>query len=143
MESNIQLIEQFDPTLVPQINILLKQLTTREITFTEDSLRQIVNSTASRLFILKIEDIVAGMLTLGIYPTPTGRKIWIEDVVVDCKFRGNGFGHHLVRHAIDYARQYTPCDIILTSNPLRIEANQLYRSEGFEQRCTNVYKMGL
>lgn len=141
MQIDIQPIEQYDPTLVARIGELLTQLTSREITFTEATLRQIVDSPSSRLFIARVEGEVAGMLTLGIYLAPTGRKIWIEDVVVDSRHRGNGLGHKLVRHAMDYCRRYAPCQIMLTSNPLRAEANRLYRSEGFEQRCTNVYKL--
>ena len=143
MQSHIQHIQQFDSSLIPHINSLLKQLTTREISFNEEDLRLIIDSASSQLFILRVEGEVAGMLTLGIYATPTGRKLWIEDVVVDNKFRGRGFGHTLIRHAIDYAKGYAPCSLILTSNPKRVEANALYRSEGFELRNTNVYKMDI
>lgn len=141
MEISIRLIEQFDSSLIPHINTLLGQLTLRQIDFNEESLRQIVASPANRLFILYADGQVAGMLTLGIYHSPTGCKLWIEDVVIDILFRGNGLGHKLIQHAVNYARNYAPCDIALTSNPQRIEANKLYKSEGFEQRCTNVYKM--
>ena len=141
MEISIRLIEQFDSSFIPHINTLLGQLTLRQIDFNEESLRQIVASPANRLFILYADGQVAGMLTLGIYHSPTGCKLWIEDVVIDTLFRGNGLGHKLIQHAVNYARNYAPCDITLTSNPQRIEANKLYKSEGFEQRCTNVYKM--
>lgn len=143
MEYNIQLIEEYDSSLIEPINSMLQQLTSRQILFSQHELQQIIDNDSSRLFILSVENKVAGMLTLGIYTTPTGRKLWIEDVVIDSQYRGFGLGHALVQHAIKYARQFSPCSIALTSNPLRIEANKLYRSEGFEQRCTNVYKMSL
>ena len=83
------------------------------------------------------------MLTLGTYLSPTGRKAWIEDVVVDSAYRGKGYGKMLVEHAIEYARTLSPCTLMLTSNPARIAANELYRASGFEQKITNVYKMSL
>lgn len=139
----IENIRYFDAALIAPINNLLRQLTSREILFTEQHLRQIVESEASHLFLMYDDEAVVGMITLGTYLAPTGRKVWIEDVVVDARSRGKGLGHHLVQHAIEYARRYAPCSLLLTSNPLRTEANALYRSKMFEQRNTNVYKMDL
>ena len=139
----IEQITDFDESLIDPINSLLKQLTSHNMSFTEQALREIIESNASRLFILFFNEKVAAMLTLGFYSAPTSRKAWIEDVVVDIEFRGNGFGRKLVQHAIDYTRNLSPITLMLTSNPQRKEANALYQAEGFEQRCTNVYKMEL
>lgn len=139
----IERIVEFDDALILAINSLLQQLSSRELTLTEESLHQIIEDSASQLFILYHNNAVAGMLTLGFYTSPTGRKAWVEDVVVDTKYRGKGLGRQLVQHAINYTRELSPIALMLTSNPTRKEANALYRAEGFEQRCTNVYKMEL
>ena len=82
------------------------------------------------------------MLTLGTYLSPTSRKVWVEDVVVDSAFRSRGYGRALIDHAIDYCELHlAPCTLMLTSNPTRKEANALYRKSGFEQKITNVYKL--
>jgi GNAT superfamily N-acetyltransferase len=143
--SNIDIREvtTFDSSLVEPIRSLLRQLSSREIAFSEESLRQIISDKASRLFLLYSDNTVAGMLTLGIYSAPTGRKAWVEDVVVDSQYRGRGLGRQLVQYAISCVRTLSPVTLMLTSNPQRTEANALYRREGFEQRCTNVYKMDL
>ena len=140
---HIERIVEMDNALISPINSLLRQLTSREIALTESSLRQIIEDDACRLFIIYCGHEVAGMLSLGIYSSPTSRKAWIEDVVVDKKHRGKGLGRQLLQHAINYTRELSPITLMLTSNPARMEANALYRSEGFEQRCTNVYKMEL
>jgi ribosomal protein S18 acetylase RimI-like enzyme len=140
---DIREVTTFDSSLVEPIRSLLRQLTSREIAFSEESLRQIISDKASRLFLLYSDNTVAGMLTLGIYSAPTGRKAWVEDVVVDSQYRGRGLGQQLVQYAISYVRTLSPVTLMLTSNPQRTEANALYRREGFEQRCTNVYKMDL
>ena len=64
----------------------LDQLTTNPMTLTESMFRQLVESTNSHLFFLIKDEQIAGMLTVGIYYSPTGGKAWIEDVVVDEAF---------------------------------------------------------
>ena len=75
------------------------------------------------------------------YLTPTGIKHWIEDVVVDDQFRGRSLGRKLIEHAIKELSTAGKSSLMLTSNPTRVAANQLYQSVGFEQKETNVYKM--
>lgn len=120
---------------------LLKQLTGRDSTFGLDDLRNLLGDKASRLFLLHHEGHIAGMLTLCTYTSPVGRKVWVEDVVIDSKLRGRGLGRELLRCAMDYVEEnFAPCTLMLTSNPSRIAANELYRTAGFEQRQTNVYR---
>ena len=80
------------------------------------------------------------MLTLAHYMAPTGRKLWVEDVVVDSSLRGKSIGRALVQHAIEKAKEIGGT-LMLTSKPARVAANALYRSSGFEQKETNVYRM--
>lgn len=137
----IERITSADSSTAEAISLLLKQLSSQEFTFTERELATLVTNPSSTLFLLYAEGKIAGMLTLGTYLSPTGRKAWIEDVVVDSIYRGKGYGKMLVEHAIEYARTLSPCTLMLTSNPARIAANELYRASGFEQKITNVYKM--
>ena len=139
----IERITSADSSTAEAISLLLKQLSSQEFTFTERELAALINDSSSSLFLLFAEDKIAGMLTLGTYLSPTGRKAWIEDVVVDSTYRGKGYGKMLVEHAIEYARTLSPCTLMLTSNPARIAANELYRASGFEQKITNVYKMSI
>lgn len=84
-----------------------------------------------------------GMATLCVCQQPTGRKAWIEDVVIDSQWRGLGLSRLLLRHLIAIARSEQLPSVNLTSRPERVAANHLYQSFGFVQRNTNVYKMGL
>ena len=139
----IERITSADGSTAEAISLLLKQLSSQEFSFSERELAALINDPSNSLFLLYTEDKIAGMLTLGTYLSPTGRKAWIEDVVVDSQERGKGYGKMLVEHAIEYARTLSPCTLMLTSNPARIAANELYRASGFEQKITNVYKMSL
>ncbi len=142
MQYHIEPITEFDSNLVQPISDMLVQLTEREAQFGEQELRSIIESPASQLFILRVDNAVAGMLTLGRYTSPTGTKVWVEDVVVSNQYRGQRLGRRLVEYAIEYCKaHFAPCTLMLTSNPKRVAANELYRTSGFESKQTNVYKM--
>ena len=119
----------------------LNQLTTHPMTLTETMFRQLIDSENSHLFFLMKEGQIAGMLTVGIYYSPTGGKAWIEDVVVDEAFRGQGLSKQLVAHAIEFTQSKQIPSLMLTSNPKRIAANKLYQAMGFSRKETNVYRM--
>ena len=143
-DCTISLLNSSDATTVKALRMLIKQLTGRDSSFGEEELRQTLQDNASRLFVMRREDAIIGMLTLCIYHCPTARKVWVEDVVVDSAYRGQGLGKELVAFAIDYVeKNLAPCSLMLTSRPERIAANKLYRKAGFEQRQTNVYKIDI
>lgn len=131
----------YSEPLRQRLEELLNQLTPQPSTLSEQTLRAVLDDSASRLYLLEEENRVVGMLTLGIYHSPTGSKGWIEDVVVDDACRGRGYGRMLVAHAIEEARKAGVAQLMLTSNPLRIAANKLYQQMGFEKKETNCYKM--
>ena len=111
------------------------------MTFTESMFHELLASYHSHLFFLQQNEQIAGMLTVGIYHSPTGGKAWIEDVVVDENFRGQGLSKLLVLHAIEFVKSHHIPLLMLTSHPSRIVANKLYQSMGFERKETNVYRM--
>jgi len=122
----------------------LGQLVSREATLTKAFLQELINSTNSHLFCAVDEEgHYIGMITVGIYLSPTGRKAWIEDVVVTEESRGQGIGKALTQYAIQFAKEQDVQSLMLTSNPSRIAANGLYQKLGFERRETNVYRMML
>ena len=126
---------------VGPINRLLAQLSSSGACIDEAQLQALVESEASHLFLAKYKGEVVAVFTLGEYLAPTGRKMWIEDVVVDAAARGLSIGRAMVDHAVEYARGVGDGVLMLTSRPSRVAANALYRSCSFEQRETNVYRM--
>lgn len=144
MENMIDIYEltYCDENMVGAIRKLLLQLSTSCMEFDINMLRYIVESKNSTLYIAEYEGKVCGMLTLAHYKAPTGTKLWIEDVVVDEAVRGKSIGRRLVLNAIERAKEIGGT-LMLTSRPSRVAANALYRSIGFEQRETNVYKIKL
>ena len=144
MSIKIIQIEHCDEQLIKAFERLAPQLSENAPIPTAERLQRIISSPTSHLLAATTDDgTIAGVLTLVFFDIPTYCKAWIEDVVVDSAHRGKGYGKLLVDHAIEYARTLSPCTLMLTSNPSRIAANELYRNSGFEPKITNVYKMTL
>ena len=139
--TNIIEIKTYSAEYHEAMQRFLDQLTTHPMTLTETMFRQLIDSENSHLFFLMKEGQIAGMLTVGIYYSPTGGKAWIEDVVVDEAFRGQGLSKQLVAHAIEFTQSKQIPLLMLTSNPKRIAANKLYQAMGFSRKETNVYRM--
>jgi len=124
------------------IDDLLKVLVNKNLSISTPMLKELVSLDNSHLFLVFDEGgNCMGMLTIGIYISPTGKKAWIEDVVVSENYRGRGVGKKLMEFAINFVKKKEVSLLMLTSNPLRIAANNLYVKLGFEGKETNVYKM--
>ena len=93
-----------------------------------------------KLYVIRKEGVIIATYSLAVTLIPTGKKGWIEDVVVDESYRGQGLGKTLLLHALAIAPQLSLSKLFLTSRPERITANQLYQRIGFTQRTTNVYE---
>lgn len=139
--THIQEVTEYSVSVQQGITALLHQLTTSPVAFDETAFRTLLSDAGSHLFVLHQDEQLAGMLTVGVYYSPTGSKAWIEDVVVDDSFRGQGYGRLLVQHAIRFAQAQGVQQLMLTSNPRRVAANKLYQSLGFERKETNMYRM--
>src|SRR5271170_3649989 len=135
---------QFATTeLVVGLNRLLPQLSSSAEPLTTDDVEEMIHSESSTLFVALDEGAVVGTLTLVVFSIPTGRRAWIEDVVVDEGSRGTGVGQQLTMAAVDEARLRDVRSIDLTSRPSRQAANAMYVKLGFERRETNVYRLDI
>ena len=95
-------------------------------------------------FLARTDDgTIVGVATLAIFPIPTGRRAWIEDVIVDEANAGQGIGAELTTAMLDHAREAGCVSVDLTSRPSREAANHLYKKLGFQPRDTNVYRFDL
>lgn len=93
------------PEYVAAVNRLLLQLCSSPCEMSAEQLQNLVNEPNSRLLLLTVDGEVMGMCTVGFYTSPTGRKAWIEDVVVDAQCRGLHLGERLVASAVSFAER--------------------------------------
>ena len=133
-------ITEYDSNVLNALHKLLPQLSKNADFPSEEFTRRIVNSDSSRLLVAEENDLVLGMLTIVIFPIPTGVRAWIEDVVVDESGRGKEVGEALSKKALMLAKSEGAKTVDLTSRPSREAANRLYQRIGFTPRETNVYR---
>ena len=128
-----------------QINYLLNILNPNTPSIRQERLNEIIGDDSFHLFVAEnINGNIDGMLTLTRCHTLGRSKYWIEDVVVTPVSRGKGVGRSLVKAAVSHVRETEENAVIyLTSNPSRVEARALYRSEGFEEYDTGVFRINL
>lgn len=157
----MELYGRLHPTLVVEattarekewegVNRLLEQLSSGKQISWEDYQLLVADPQAHLGLLYHLQDekrlyspTLCGMLTLCTTFAPTGRKAWVEDVVIDEKYRGKGLSHQLLSWAKGKGKATHQPQLVLTSRPERIAANQLYQNEGFEPRKTNVYRLSL
>jgi len=141
---HIEIARQVSDEMVEAFARLVPQLSTSSLPPTRQELEEMVASNCSILFLARDEDgKIVGTLTLVVFRIPTGRRAWIEDVVVDETARGRGIGEALTRAALEHAAQLGVKTVDLTSRPSREAANRLYQKIGFVRRETNLYRYTL
>ena len=137
----IKEITRFNERTFEAVSRLLPQLSSDAEILTRKYFKSILASESIHFFIAELDKgQIVGMLTIAVYRTPSGIKVWIEDVVVDEAHRGKGIGKELMVAAIDYSKSLGSKEIRLTSRPSRIAANELYLKLGFKKYETNFYR---
>ncbi len=108
-----------------------------------DDLKAVVADANAVLFVAKDGDKIIGSASL--YKM---RKLgrfggYVEDVVVDDAYRGQGLGKQLMTAVIDAAKEAGLGYLYLTSrpDPDRVAAQRLYTKLGFEPVETDVFRL--
>lgn len=141
MGVDIEVVRSVNDELVQAFGRLLPQLSRSATSLDAEALHELVRWPGSHLLVARVDGEIMGTLTLVIFPIPTGRRAWIEDVVVDDAARGRGVGAALTREAVRLARAAGARTVDLTSRPSRAEANRLYERLGFQVRDSKVYRL--
>ena len=139
MTVEIRRITEVSDALEEAFARLMPQLSPRLGAPSREELRRVAGSETGALLAAVAGERIVGVLTLAWYDAPSGRKAWIEDVVVDGAARGCGAGDALVRAAVEHAARIGVGKVMLTSNPAREAARALYRKVGFEEVETTVF----
>jgi ribosomal protein S18 acetylase RimI-like enzyme len=140
----IEVAQTASGELLAAMAALLPQLSSSAAPLDAPALERLLGSPAVRLLLARDEaGAVIGMLTLALFPIPTGTRAWIEDVVVDVRARGRGVAAALTARALELAAGEGARTVDLTSRPDREAANRLYARLGFRRRETNVYRYEL
>jgi ribosomal protein S18 acetylase RimI-like enzyme len=127
---------------VDELNGLMKQLTPNAQVLNNAYVQRILES-QTELIVATDAGRIVGCVSVAVVYQPYGTKGWIEDFVVDERYRGRGVATELMRLAVAHARSEGCVTLNLTSSSRRESAIRLYEKLGFVRRDTNVYKLDL
>lgn len=133
-------ITKYSSELHKTMNALLPQLSRLAQPLSKKQLVGIIQSPTTHLLMAVEDGVYCGCLSIVVFKIPTGTKAWIEDVVVNKNYRGQGIGNRLLNKAIVLAKELGATSVDLTSNPSRKAANEMYKKAGFTPRDTNIYR---
>lgn len=88
-----------------------------------------------RVFVVRRDGMIVGMINLlfTISTAEGGFVVLLEDLVIDKKYQGHGYGARLLKHAIEFARQKNFLRItLLTDRPENV-AQEFFRRHGFHE----------
>ena len=140
MAVQVEVISEITDEVVEAFGRLLPQLSRSAPPLDRAALQNIVSNPAITVLLARSSGVVAGSLTLVMFPLPTGLRAWIEDVVVDESARGQGVGGALTVAAVQRAIAAGARTVDLTSRPSRAAAGRLYERSGFKLRDSRVYR---
>ena len=143
MRVQVEAVRRVTDELIDAAGRLLPQLSGSAATIGAEELGGVVGHEATTLFVARSQERIVGMLTLVMFPLPSGLRARIEDVVVDQAARGRGVGAALTKAAVAQAQGRGARSVDLTSRASRVAANRLYQRLGFQLRDSNVYRYQL
>ena len=126
-----------------EINALLPQLRrdANEPLGARSDLDAIVGDTNVLFVVAKDDGKIIGMATAYLATKFGKRTGFVEDVVVDGSYRGQGLGQRVMETLISEAKTAGVTQLYLTSGSDRTAAQKLYQKLGFKKKETNVFKL--
>jgi ribosomal protein S18 acetylase RimI-like enzyme len=102
-----------------------------------------VTSEDAPTYVAEKDGRLVGMVTLCVFTTLTGPKAYLDHLVVAPACRRHGIGRALVQYAIRRAQAAGASRIDLTANSQKQAGRELYRSLGFRERDTGIFRLDL
>ena len=136
----IQELQNSTQSQFEDLKQLMSELSDR-VKFTQTDLMLVLKDSNCHLYVIFDDERIVGCVTLCVFHSPTGTKASVEDVVVSSAYRGQHLGKQLMKYVLEQAKAFAPIELHLTSNPMRVAANKLYQSIGFQKKETNCYQM--
>jgi len=139
MKISILTINNLNPTIDAQISQLYKQLGGEK---KQIPLKEVLEEgNHITLAYCEHNDQVVGIASMCAYHVISGKKGWIEDVVVDEQFRGQGIGRKLMEKLLEEGKKKKLTEILLFTEAHRIPAIKLYGDLGFKLKESRIYTL--
>jgi phosphinothricin acetyltransferase len=129
--------EDLNVSVQEQISELFKQLSAEK---KQTSLCTILNSNNSVTVAYCTEgNQIIGIALMAEYKVISGYKGWIEDVIVNKNYRGQGIGRNLVELLIKEGKIKNFNEFLLFTEDEKKPAINLYKSLGFDMDESKIY----
>ena len=86
---------------------------------------------------------IIGIAIMCTYNVISGKKGWIEDVVVNSNSRGKGIGRKLMEKLLEVAKEKNLSQILLFTEDHRLPAIRLYTDLGFKTKDSQIYTLNM
>lgn len=136
-------LEEVSTEAVKELEALASALHEDERKSSEEEVTALIQNPYAVLIVAKDDERIVGMGTLYLNQKIGKLGSYIEDVIVDTAYRGQGLGGRIVEALINAARERGAVSITLTSRSEREAAHKLYEKFGFKKRDTNVFRLSL
>jgi ribosomal protein S18 acetylase RimI-like enzyme len=139
MKIDILKIQDLTPNRETLISNLFKQLGGEK---EQTNLKEVLEE-ENRITLAFCEDNneVIGIASMCTYKVISGKKGWIEDVVVDEQYRGQGIGRKLMEKLLEEGKKKGLTEILLFTEDHRIPAIKLYSDLGFQLKESRIYTL--
>lgn len=150
MQIPIVILKKAAPDILKDVNRLIAGLSltaTRPAPLSRARFRDLLAQ--KKFFVLAAYDSsgkkkkIIGFLTVYLVRIPSGLTAVAEDFLVLEPFRKWGVGRMLMERALEIAEKKGARHLNLSTNPVRKEANELYKRMGFNLKKVNMYRMNL
>ncbi|GAA4883456.1 GNAT family N-acetyltransferase [Flaviramulus aquimarinus] len=84
---------------------------------------------------------IIGIASMCTYNVISGKKGWIEDVVVNANSRGKGIGRKLMEKLLEVGKEKNLSQILLFTEDHRLPAIRLYSDLGFKVKDSRIYTL--
>ncbi|MCE2614002.1 GNAT family N-acetyltransferase [Flavobacteriaceae bacterium D16] len=141
MEIKVLQEKDITPEIEQQISLLMDQLNPL---LRPQQLVDVISESTSLYVLCALEGKeIMGIASLALYSVLSGRKGWVEDVVVDQKHRRKGIAKLLTEELIRLSKELELDQLLLYTGTHRKEAHRLYESCGFSLKNSHLYHMAL
>ena len=125
---------------------LYKQLNVDDVinNITAKSIWENITKQDIKYFIAKENEKIIASCYICIIPNLThgGKSIgFIENMIIDVKYRRKGIGRTIIENAIKYAEEKNCYKVLLQSGKRRTEAHSFYKSIGFDDKSKKAFEL--
>ena len=133
---------------IDAIQKLLAQLSDnfQNLTLSREFIDEIIHSSYHEILLARdtSSGTIIGCATLSItFGAGAGRRVWLDDFIIDSNHQGKGIGGLLWKEAIEWAKRHDANTIQFTSSDKHKQAHSFYLKRGAIIRDTNFFKKSI